>query len=408
MPNAQTSRSFTVIGEKGATFELIALETGTLKYYDFKDRSFALGHNDIHNTLKITLGASNHTNSIIFPSGGGDYVIKLIATGDTVVRNSGSNIITKNISKQSSDATITFQPGATIAAYESLTATALTETSTGPESATDTINFSWTIENQNDADDFSYGFRMEDDIDIDESYWYFQTTENVGDNPEGDAEDTLEITVASLTNLAVGMELKYHKGTTVPTNKAGSACGTTTISAINTNTSTIRFSTATGRNIAFEDGETMTFRAYGTDVIERTTGLRLVIGGVAESREILTKTVEARDGVTEATDSASTNIALPNTLGISGGNIIGYSGVGVNNTDSNAVTSVTPDPNGNDNNGLIVVQLEQELSAGTVLTFEKVHKKVRFEGSININKYSTADHTINLDLDKIIILGTDS
>ena len=59
MPNAETVRDFVVTGEKGATFEIVVLEVGTLKYYNFKERSFALGHNSIYNNLKVTLGAYN-------------------------------------------------------------------------------------------------------------------------------------------------------------------------------------------------------------------------------------------------------------------------------------------------------------------------------------------------------------
>ena len=44
MPTARTVRSFTVTGDKGAEFELIALQSGTLKYYDFQNRVFEDGN----------------------------------------------------------------------------------------------------------------------------------------------------------------------------------------------------------------------------------------------------------------------------------------------------------------------------------------------------------------------------
>ena len=83
MPTERTVRQFTVSGEKGAEFEIVALKSGTLQYYDFIDNSFALGHNDLHNNLRIKLTNLSYVNSIIFPSVGGDYIIKLMAINDT-------------------------------------------------------------------------------------------------------------------------------------------------------------------------------------------------------------------------------------------------------------------------------------------------------------------------------------
>ena len=149
----------------------------------------------------------------------------------------------------------------------------------------------------------------------------------------------------------------------------------------------------------------MTFRAYGSSRIQDATGLSLDLSNVEVNPALLTKTVEANGSFTDATDGSSTTIALPDTLGISGGNAISYTGEGVDNSSTNKVTTVTPDPNGGGNDGKIVVQAAQELKVGTVLTFLNVHKLITLTGSININKYSTANHTINLDLDKIITLG---
>ena len=44
MPNAITSRSFVVTGSAGAKFTIIALQTGTQKYYNFNSAEFVDGH----------------------------------------------------------------------------------------------------------------------------------------------------------------------------------------------------------------------------------------------------------------------------------------------------------------------------------------------------------------------------
>jgi len=401
MSTGRVIRPFTITGDKGAEFEIIALQSGTLKYYDFKDKVFEDGHNDSHNNLKVKLGGKSYTNSIIFPSGGGDYIIKLIAINGTETLNANSKVITKNISKASSNTTITFKPGSADTTYYQ---TLPTSTSTGAVSDTGVVNFSWSVLNST-TDAKSFGFKLTNpDISVfDSRYWYFTTTENVVTNSAGDTEDSTTVVVADTTGLCISMELKYYKGTTAPENKAGSAVGTTIITAIDTDTNTITFSQAVG----FDEGQTMTFRAYGSTYINDAIGLDLSFGSAERVTTRLTKTVEARGGVTEATDSSSTSIALPNTLGIGVG--FGYTGFGVDNSSSNLVTAVTPDPDGSDNDGIITVGLAQELEVGTVLTFIDTFSQVNFSGIIKVNKYSsTTPHTIYLDLDKILTVGAGS
>jgi hypothetical protein len=159
--------------------------------------------------------------------------------------------------------------------------------------------------------------------------------------------------------------------------------------------------------VGFDEGQTMTFRAYGR-VIQSSIDATIYFGESTLEATTLTKTVEARDGVTEATDGSSTSIALPNTLGIGGGNNFSYTGVGVNNSSSNNVTSVTADGDGSGNDGLIVVQLAQNLTAGTVLTFKETHAEVTITGSIMISKYPSANKTIYFDLDKVLTVGAAS
>ena len=85
MPPEATTRTFTVEGDRGSEFILYVLQNDTLKYYDFDDKSFELGHNNKHNNLKATLNQSSYSNTIKFPSGGGTYTIKLIASLGTEI-----------------------------------------------------------------------------------------------------------------------------------------------------------------------------------------------------------------------------------------------------------------------------------------------------------------------------------
>ena len=192
-------------------------------------------------------------------------------------------------------------------------------------------------------------------------------------------------------------------GTIITAVSGGSLSGNPRITAIDTVTKTLTLSSAQ----TFSDGITLTFRAYGSTYINDAIGLDLSFSPTERFATPLQKTVEARGGVTETTDGSSTSIALPNTLGIGVG--FGYTGFGVNNSSSNLVTAVTPDPDGSDNDGIITVGLAQALEAGTVLTFIDTLSQIDFNGIITVNKYSsTTPHAIYLDLDKILTVGAGS
>jgi hypothetical protein len=342
----------------------------------------------------VTLSQKKYRNNIVFPEGSGDYVVKLITSEDTTTQ---VGVITKSITKLGSDATITFAAGTNNTVNY---ATFPTKTSTGSVNAVSNVVFNFDIVNWNGvADAGSFGFKVDETRPtIPESYWYFTTTENVVTNPRGDGENSLTVTVADITDLIVKTELYYQKATTVPTNKAGSAVGTTTIKAINAKTKTITFSQA----VAFEDGETMTFRAYGGAAINNAIGANLQFTSTVLSTTLLTQTVRANS-------SASTTIELNDTLGISGGSTIKYKGLGVNNASNNRVVSVaTPDPNGAAGDGAITVELAQTLTAGTVLSFNQVYKTINLTGNITVNKYPTSNRSIYFDIDKIITVGTQS
>jgi len=406
MPTATTQRSFRVVGGKGAQFQIIILQNPSSSsdhtlYYDWNIRAFESGHSDLNNNLIVSLPGSVYSNSINFPAGGGEFVIKLIATNGTTIQNSKSNIITKVISKASANTTVTFAPRSATTNY----ATQPTATSVGAVNSTDTVEFNWDVTNISNAT-HGFGLRLTDLSykKITDKYWYFETTENVVANGSGtDGADTTTVTVASTADLCVGMELTYYKTTTAPENNAGSAVGLTTIRSIGTAAdSSGNFTITFSQRVGFDEGQTMTFRAYGSTYIKAAIGLDMqvtpypvVIGTT------LTKTVRANV-------SASTSVTLTDTLGLTGGNFVKYKGLGVNNASANAVTSVTEDFDGSGTDGVAVVQLAQTLSAGTKLTFTGCHKVINFTGSLKVYQLPTADKDVYLDLDKLITVGTAS
>ena len=389
MPAAETTRKFTATGNVGAQFIIIALQNPSSSsdhtlYYDFTDGAFEAGHNDLNNNLIVTLPTNTYSDSITFPSGAGEFVIKLMAIGDTELQNQKTNVITKSMSKLANP-TITFTPGS-LTTTANTYATLPTTTSTGAVASGDIVSFDWAVTNSA-VDAYSHGLRYGTAVTINDSYWYFQATDTV----DGAVSSSTTVVVDDLTDIVVGM--------TINEVSSGSLSGTPRITAIDTASKTLTLDAAQ----TFADAITLYFRAYGTTYIKDATGLGLSFGTITITPTQLTTTVRA-----DSAGGSSTTVTLDATNGIGGGNFIKYKGVGVNNTSSNLITSVTPDPDGSDNDGAMVVQLAQTLTAGTVLTFSSIHKVINFAGIINIQTYPSANRTINLDLDKIITPGVAS
>ena len=224
---------------------------------------------------------------------------------------------------------------------------------------------------------------------INDKYWYFTTTETV----DGAVSSGTSVTVDDLTDIGVGSIITGVS--------SGSLSGTPRVTAIDTVAKTLTISSAQ----TFADGITLTFKAYGAKNINKATGMTLSFRAVAFEGNTVTSTL--RDD-SDGDYTTSTTVRLGATLGISGGSVVRYKGEGVNNSSANTVTSVTPDPDGSDGDGAMVVSLTQTLRKGAIITFDGCHSIVNFKGSVNITKYPTANKTIYLDLEKIITLGTAS
>ena len=386
MPAAETVRKFAVEGDKNAEFIIYALENDSLKYYNFDSETFALGHNSRNNNLEVTLKSGVFYGSIKFPSGGATYTIKLVAFEGTEIRGSNKHVISTSIDKLSADATVTFKAATT---STNNYATFPTTTSTGAPSDIKGFDFDWDIVNvSSDAYGFWLRIPAADVANaIEGKFWYFTTTDTVdGAISPTDANEGLEVVVDDTTDISVGMVITGVSG--------GRLSGTPYILNVDTATKTLTMSEAQ----TFADGITLTFKAEGSAAIKTAIGLDVdfvqyptVDGGV------LTKTVRA--------GTSSTTVNLNGTYGIAGGNHVTISGVGVDNSSANAVTSVSASSSA----GSIVVQNAQDdLIVGTTLTFHNVHQTINIVGTIKIFQFPTANRTIYLDIDKFITVGAAS
>ena len=328
MPVTEATRVITVTGEVGAKFFMYIVQDDTLKYYDFLDGAFELGHNNKNNNLEVEMSNKHFYRDIAFPAGGGSYTITLVTKGLTAIAGSNKSVISKNIAKQASNATVTFKA---VTASTGNYATFPTTTATGGLADVANLIFNWDVTNAT-TDAGGFGLRLTGDPqDIDGSFWYFTTTDTVdGDVSPSDIDQGRKVRVDDLTDIGVGSQISAVS--------SGSLVTTATVTNIDIASKTLTLSTAQ----TFADGITLTFVAKGILAINNAIGCLLSFPGVtAVLGAPLTQTVRANV-------SNSTTVTLSDTQGVTGGNLIKYKGVGVSNASSNRVTSVTPDPGGSD------------------------------------------------------------
>ena len=393
MTSLEQTREISFFGELTSSFTLLVIDISTSssnqhKFYNFSTDSFDTGHNSLNNNLKVSLlNTNDFSRAINFPSGSGTYIIKAIAADGTKIL--GKNSYVKTISKQASTTTLTF--GAASVANSSSYATLPTTTSVAESDDSNSFNFSFDITNVSAG----FGFRSDASnlpATLNGKFFFFSTTENVLDNLAGDGEDTLFVQVADTTDLGVGMTLHFHKSTTTPVNKAGDAVSPR-IDSIDTTNNTIHFTEA----VALENGETMTFHANGPTAIFNSIGISYSASNMVVQGQRLNKTIRA--------GSSGTTINLNGTTGIAGGNNVKISGLGIDNSSANAVTSVSASASA----GSIVVQNSQSgLTTGSTINFADCHEVVTISGTIELSNHGPTNRTINLELDRILTLGTAS
>ena len=201
--------------------------------------------------------------------------------------------------------------------------------------------------------------------------------------------------LSDVTDLVVGMRLVFYKGTTAPSS-------TTVIQVIDTELKQVIFS----NSVPFESGETMTLVAYGLSLAASAIGASIALNSSSINPgkpEIITNVRAGGSGTT---------INVTTTQGIPGGSRARFTGVGVDNSSTNNVNVVTPDPDGTDGDGVITCDLPQSLTVGTKLTFSSESAKeilttaATLTAQLTVTQFPQTDKTINISIDGLINPGT--
>ena len=351
-------------------------------------------------------GVGSQQIAISFPAAasGDTYTINIFSTNGAEILGSSNKLFKSITLQQAGNGTITFTAtGSGFTNTNIGTSTGSTIDSFAASSTPTVVMNEKQITVTDAASDYGY-FITSTTSDLNNGEWdsgafYWQTTEAIVTNPAGDGVSGDTVTVADLTGLVVGMTLVYHKGTTAP----GSA---TTISDINLDTKTITFSTS----IAFEESETMTFRAFGPNLIKKAIGIDFTITNPTVRLGQTTTSVrtEYTSGITEGTD-----IYVNGTSGIGKGATIRMRGldkssettactvatISLASTTAGAITLA---------NGIIDASSDRPVRVKTKIYVDGSSNKVFLNGTINIVRYPATNQTVYIDMSKITTQGQDS
>ena len=351
-------------------------------------------------------GVGSQQIAISFPAAasGDTYTINIFSTNGAEILGSSNKLFKSITLQQAGNGTITFTAtGSGFTNTNIGTSTGSTIDSFAASSTPTVVMNEKQITVTDAASDYGY-FITSTTSDLNNGEWdsgafYWQTTEAIVTNPAGDGVSGDTVTVADVTGLVVGMTLVYHKGTTAP----GSA---TTISDINLDTKTITFSTS----IAFEESETMTFRAFGPNLIKKAIGIDFTITNPTVRLGQTTTSVrtEYTSGITEGTD-----INVNGTSGIGKGATIRMRGldkssettactvatISLASTTAGAITLA---------NGIIDASSDRPVRVKTKIYVDGSSNKVFLNGTINIVRYPATNQTVYIDMSKITTQGQDS
>jgi len=395
-----------VTGDQDALFSVSVVRSSDSKNYNFDSATFVATTTSQNRLENLSPGEINI--EVPAASGGDTYTVTLIANVHLGTTFSDGTFVKNTVVTQLANTTITF----------TATGSGFTNTNVGQITGSAYNNFSVNsrlvvkmdkkqITVPSAFGDFGF-FITSTTSDLNNGEWnsdafYWETTEAIVTNPAGDGVSGNTVTVADLTSLVVGMTLVYHKGTTAP----GSA---TEISSINTNAKTITFSTS----VAFEDGETMTFRAFGPRLIRRAINIGI---NLKNSTVVLGQITTSVDDEITSNVTAGGDINVNGTTGIGVGATIRMRGLNKSSSASactvSRVDSALSVNGGGITGGAIQIangQLEassdRPIRTKTKIYIDGSSNKVFLNGDITVDRLSAANQVVYIDMSKITTQGT--
>ena len=371
-PQRQTHVPFIVQGDIDAVFSIKVMQNqnNVIKFYNFIDSTFDSDFKAANSLSNIKLSNQSYSNKITLPtisSNEANYTVFVHAEAhfDTLLSESFSpqnNICYALEMKQVLDSTLTFGMKVSSSDEAHFVSTSIAPEDVGVTSTGSPISPTMTILNPPDFGATYGGWAPTNTVSDARGNglilsrqptandWVFRQNQTV----DGAISSATTVILDSVDRLAIGMQI-------VVVGSGGSLSGTPYITNIDTN--------------------------------------KIVFPSItAEYNEQLTKTVRAA--------VSNTNVTLNNTYGIAKGATI--RGVGINNSSANVIQSVGADADGGGGDGVIAVQVNQTLTAGTKIYIDGCSTVIVIKPTIQIHSYPEENATIYLVLNDVITAGAAS
>ena len=363
------------------------------KFYDFVNNVFTTGEINQSTKVKKINPIEIEPISIVFPaSTSAIYTVYAYTTPDSNIKIIDENASSEHVFKlnisQIDSTTLTLTPfTSNSSTYKTFTSVTRTADQTAD---TEVKSFSFTIENvETDANGFGIvPTTTGGQISFSANAFEFEKTHTVN----GTTSSSSQVILDDISDLSVGMFISSVS--------SGSLTGTPSI--INIGAETDDLTDIVNPNIitldseqSFADGITLTFKAKSDRAINDAIGCKVFARNLVATPTVLTKTV--RSDV-----SNSTTVTLNGTYGVAKGSK--FKGLNVDNSSTNLIQSVSASSSA----GSMVCQVNQTLSANTILTFTGCNRIITLTGDLIIDKQPNVDRTININIDDFLTPGVGS
>lgn len=383
------------------------------KYYNFKTKSFT--NNFIsQNSLDIILQSNNFNFTIKLPasSGGNSYTFLLIPNYhfETQILNGRKGLLKQTIN-QEKDVTVRFSTASDQADTNFVGIGAFIGSTDGSSNSnsSQTVNISEDLADSGDGLALGYKYSFDtagfggsrtprkaflaDSLQPVDSDFFTKLVKETN----GTGSSSTSLVLNDVDNIVVGMSLVDIESSSVTTSGSLGVLTYPTITAVNTETKTVTLSSAH----SWADAKDVTFRAYGSRLIKKSTNLGVSFNLSVVPTGPLGTSNFGGGTVTVNGDQASNSINVDGIRGVSVGSRIFGPGVNFANG-ANTVTAVHA------SGSPITLADTQVLADNTILTVFGSSINANIKGVMKISRFPSISTDVFYDIDRAFILATNS
>ena len=408
--------AYKISGQQDAVFSLQIIDASTqTKFYNFKTKLFTTAFVSENVLSNIKIGAQGYQGNVSIPAASGGNTYKFMVFADPFfdtkiadIASSDDYLLTSSLTQEPA-VTVRFSTsteqltddepdnfegvgsflGSTSGTSNSVSNTEVAFSQSIVDADSPVLGYKFTLPTATNASN-SLGDALQP---VDSDFYAAVATQT-----DGGATNSASMVVDSVSNLVIGMSLvSIVDSSDLEQSGSLGVLAYPTITAINTSTNTVTLSDTP----TWADNKAVVFRAYGADLIRKSTGgvfefnLTVFPTGVLGLNKIRNLGQVTVNGDV----SASTSIAIDSIIGVSVGSKI--IGARVNSKENaNLITAVhssgTP----------ITVTTAQSLADNTVLSVQGSSNSALIEGTIIIKHFPIASSDIYFDIDRAFVLAT--